>query len=200
MSHGQEADALVALYFWRCLSRVTRQNRIGPVIILIRPQSDQISTALATHLSAQLTPSIHRRSGPCCGNASPRPLSEAGDGVNPSHRRVRRAHRGAGRVAWFTNAMRGAMYRFVLLIALALPLAAQTTVGSARPQCGSVDPAQPRFLMFLPATLVSGVTTSTISVPVCVRLGANLKLDMAAVGGPVLDAVGTAPAPAPDSP
>ena len=85
--------------------------------------------------------------------------------------------------------------RIALLIALALPLAAQTNVGNARPPCGSADPAQPRFLMFLPATLVSGVTTSTISVPVCVRLGANLKLDMAAVGGPAIDAAGSAPAP-----
>ena len=91
------------------------------------------------------------------------------------------------------------MLRIALLIALALPLAAQTNVGSARPPCGTTDPAQPRFLMFLPATLVSGVASTTISVPVCVRLGANLKLDMAAVGGPAIDATGSTPAPVPAS-
>ena len=80
---------------------------------------------------------------------------------------------------------------------LAAPVTAQS-LDLSRTVCTGIDPSKPKVAAFVPAQVTIGGSTVTVSTPICLALGANLQVNMAAAGGPALEAViPTAPPPIP---
>ena len=74
-----------------------------------------------------------------------------------------------------------------LLFAVSASLA-WAQVDLTRPACGG-DASKPRVLAYVPSTITLGTRTVTVPVQVCLQLGAGVTVNMAAAGGPSIEAV-----------
>ncbi len=79
-----------------------------------------------------------------------------------------------------------------ILIALSLASYGQPTVDLSTTACPG-DPSKPRITAMLPATVAGG---GQVLVPVCLQLGAGLKINMDATVGPAIEATVMASPPA----
>lgn len=74
------------------------------------------------------------------------------------------------------------------LLAIAFAVALSGQVDLSRQACAGSDASKPRVLAYVPSTITLGTRTVTVPVSVCLALGAGVTVNMAAAGGPVLEA------------
>ena len=74
-----------------------------------------------------------------------------------------------------------------LLLVIAATAALSAQVDLSRPACGG-DASKPRLMAYVPSTITLGTRTVTVPVQVCLQLGAGVTVNMAAAGGPSIEA------------